>query len=404
MVKDLNNTYLSELVWREFFMQILWHFPKVVHENFRPKYNFIKWRNNEEEFEKWCKGETGYPLVDAGMRELNQTGFMHNRVRMVTAGFLCKHLLIDWRWGEAYFAKKLLDYELSSNNGNWQWSAGTGCDAAPYFRVFNPSEQIKKFDKQDMCGFTRRFVDNLESSFATEIEIDQDLDWSGVLCLGMGGSGAGGDFLKTLADHSGGIPFVVWKDYGIPSWWGSDWLVIATSYSGNTEETLDAVTNVLEQGGTVIGITSGGKLQEILSENDNSLCLNIPGGQMPRSAFGHLFGTQLSICWALGIFQRPSNDDIIDMLTRLRKLSSDADATGDNALTLSMAKSMLGKQIGIISPTLLSPAANRFANQLNENSERFARQVDLPEMNHNEIVAWGSADKKSHSDLSLIHI
>ena len=148
-VKDLNDTYLSELVWREFFMQILWHFPKVVHENFRPKYNFIKWRNNEEEFEKWCKGETGYPLVDAGMRELNQTGFMHNRVRMVTAGFLCKHLLIDWRWGEAYFAKKLLDYELSSNNGNWQWSAGTGCDAAPYFRVFNPSEQIKKFDKQN---------------------------------------------------------------------------------------------------------------------------------------------------------------------------------------------------------------------------------------------------------------
>ena len=158
-VKDLNDTYLSELVWREFFMQILWHFPKVVHENFRPKYNFIKWRNNDEEFEKWCKGETGYPLVDAGMRELNQTGFMHNRVRMVTAGFLCKHLLIDWRWGEAYFAKKLLDYELSSNNGNWQWSAGTGCDAAPYFRVFNPSEQIKKFDKQNT--YINKWVEDL---------------------------------------------------------------------------------------------------------------------------------------------------------------------------------------------------------------------------------------------------
>ncbi len=158
-VKDLNDTYLSELVWREFFMQILWHFPKIVHENFRPKYNFIKWRNNEEEFERWCKGETGYPLVDAGMRELNQTGFMHNRVRMVTAGFLCKHLLIDWRWGEAYFAKKLLDYELSSNNGNWQWSAGTGCDAAPYFRVFNPSEQIKKFDKQNT--YINKWVEDL---------------------------------------------------------------------------------------------------------------------------------------------------------------------------------------------------------------------------------------------------
>ena len=140
-------------------MQILWHFPKVVHENFRKKYDFIQWRNNQEEFEKWCKGETGYPLVDAGMRELNQTGFMHNRVRMVTAGFLCKHLLIDWRWGEAYFAKKLLDYELSSNNGNWQWSAGTGCDAAPYFRVFNPSEQIKKFDKQ--YSYINKWIENL---------------------------------------------------------------------------------------------------------------------------------------------------------------------------------------------------------------------------------------------------
>lgn len=146
-VKDINDTYLSELVWREFFMQILWHFPKVVHQNFRSKYDGIKWRNNKDDFNKWCEGKTGYPLVDAGMRELNETGFMHNRVRMVTASFLCKHLLIDWRWGEAYFASKLLDYELASNNGNWQWSAGTGCDAAPYFRVFNPSEQIKKFDK-----------------------------------------------------------------------------------------------------------------------------------------------------------------------------------------------------------------------------------------------------------------
>ena len=261
------------------------------------------------------------------------------------------------------------------------------------------SDLVEKLDKQDMCGFTRNFVNDLESSFATEIEIDQDLDWSGVLCLGMGGSGAGGDFLKTISDHSGGIPFVVWKDYGLPSWWGSDWLVIATSYSGNTEETLDGVTSALEQGGTVIGITSGGKLQEILSDNNNSLCLSIPSGQMPRSAFGHLFGTQLSICWALGIFQKPSKEDITDMLARLRKLSSDADVTGGNGLTLSMAKSMLGKQIGIISPTLLSSAANRFASQLNENSERFARQVNLPEMNHNEIVAWGSADRKSNSDI-----
>jgi deoxyribodipyrimidine photo-lyase len=127
---------------------ILFHFPYVVNHSFKKKYDHIQWRNNEKEFELWCKGETGYPIVDAGMRQLNETGWMHNRVRMITASFLTKHLLIDWRWGEAYFAEKLLDYELSSNNGNWQWAAGSGCDAAPYFRIFNPSEQIKKFDPQ----------------------------------------------------------------------------------------------------------------------------------------------------------------------------------------------------------------------------------------------------------------
>ena len=143
---EQNQVFLSELIWREFFMQILFHFPNVVTESFKTKYDNIRWRNDEKEFERWCTGETGYPIVDAGMRQLNKTGFMHNRVRMISAGFLCKHLLIDWRWGEAYFAEKLLDYELSSNNGNWQWAAGTGCDAAPYFRVFNPYTQQEKFD------------------------------------------------------------------------------------------------------------------------------------------------------------------------------------------------------------------------------------------------------------------
>jgi deoxyribodipyrimidine photo-lyase len=157
-----DETFLSELIWREFFMQILFHFPKVVNHNFKSKYDGIKWRNNEEEFEKWCAGKTGYPMVDAGMRQLNQTGFMHNRVRMITAGFLCKHLLIDWRWGEAYFAEKLLDYELSSNNGNWQWAAGTGCDAAPYFRIFNPIEQLKKFDKD--LVYVKRWIPEFGSS------------------------------------------------------------------------------------------------------------------------------------------------------------------------------------------------------------------------------------------------
>lgn len=145
---NVNETWLNELIWREFFMQILYHFPKVVHQSFKEKYDKIPWRNNELEFELWCQGKTGYPIVDAGMRELNETGFMHNRVRMVVASFLTKHLLIDWRWGEAYFAEKLMDYELSANNGNWQWAAGTGCDAAPYFRVFNPSEQARKFDPE----------------------------------------------------------------------------------------------------------------------------------------------------------------------------------------------------------------------------------------------------------------
>lgn len=142
-----NQTWLGELIWREFFMQILYHFPQVVNQPFKAKYDFIEWRINEEEFEKWCEGNTGYPIVDAGMRELNQTGYMHNRVRMIVASFLCKHLLIDWRWGEAYFAEKLNDYDLSANNGNWQWVAGCGCDAAPYFRIFNPTTQTDKFDK-----------------------------------------------------------------------------------------------------------------------------------------------------------------------------------------------------------------------------------------------------------------
>lgn len=143
----LNDTYLNELIWREFYMMILAYNPHVVDRAFKPAYDQIPWRNNEEEFQAWCDGKTGYPIVDAGMRELNATGYMHNRVRMVVASFLTKHLLIDWRWGETYFAKKLLDFDLASNNGGWQWAAGTGTDAQPYFRVFNPDSQTEKFDK-----------------------------------------------------------------------------------------------------------------------------------------------------------------------------------------------------------------------------------------------------------------
>ncbi|WP_339652462.1 deoxyribodipyrimidine photo-lyase [uncultured Maribacter sp.] len=146
-IAEENEVFWSELIWREFFMSILWHFPHTVNHAFRAKYDRIDWRNNEAEFENWKNGKTGYLLVDAGMRELNATGYMHNRVRMITASFLCKHLLIDWRWGETYFAEKLLDYEMSSNVGNWQWAAGSGVDAAPYFRIFNPMTQVDKFDK-----------------------------------------------------------------------------------------------------------------------------------------------------------------------------------------------------------------------------------------------------------------
>lgn len=158
---ELNSTYLNELIWREFFMQMLWHQPGMIYASCKKEYENIQWRNDQNDFERWSNGETGYPIVDAGMRELNATGFMHNRVRMITAGFLVKHLLIDWRWGEAYFAKKLLDYELASNVGNWQWVAGCGCDAAPYFRIFNPTIQTKKFDPQLL--YVRKWVKELDS-------------------------------------------------------------------------------------------------------------------------------------------------------------------------------------------------------------------------------------------------
>ncbi len=154
--QQLNETYLNELIWRDFYMMILWHFPHVATSAFKPQYERVQWETNAEHFQAWCQGQTGYPIVDAGMRELNATGFMHNRVRMIVASFLTKHLLLDWRWGEAYFASKLLDFDLSANNGGWQWAAGTGCDAAPYFRVFSPDAQTLKFDAQ--LKYIRKWV------------------------------------------------------------------------------------------------------------------------------------------------------------------------------------------------------------------------------------------------------
>ena len=172
-IAEENEVYWSELIWREFFMQILWHFPHTRNKSFRPKYDRIEWRNNEAEFEKWKNGQTGYALVDAGMRELNQTGYMHNRVRMLTASFLCKHLLIDWRWGEAYFAEKLLDYDMSANVGNWQWAAGSGVDAAPYFRIFNPMTQVEKFDKQK--EYINKWVPELQELTYPEKMVDHKM-------------------------------------------------------------------------------------------------------------------------------------------------------------------------------------------------------------------------------------
>jgi deoxyribodipyrimidine photo-lyase len=160
--QSLNSTFFNELIWRDFYHMILWHFPQVGKgKSFKAQYDFIEWRNNEKEFKAWCEGLTGYPIVDAGMRELNTTGFMHNRVRMIVASFLTKHLLIDWRWGESYFAQKLLDFDLAANNGGWQWASGSGCDAAPYFRVFNPRLQTEKFDKE--LKYIRKWIPELDS-------------------------------------------------------------------------------------------------------------------------------------------------------------------------------------------------------------------------------------------------
>ena len=161
------DTFLKELIWREFFMQILYHFPHTAKDSFKSKYDKIVWLNEEKAFESWKNGNTGYPLIDAGMNELNLTGFMHNRVRMITASFLCKHLLIDWRWGEKYFAEKLNDYEMASNVGNWQWASGSGVDAAPYFRIFNPHTQILKFDNKR--EYINKWVDVNSSDYPNEI-------------------------------------------------------------------------------------------------------------------------------------------------------------------------------------------------------------------------------------------
>ena len=261
----------------------------------------------------------------------------------------------------------------------------------------NLSELVENLDLQDMAGFTRKFVSDFSSALESKIDLDIDIDWSGVICLGMGGSGAGGMYLKALSDDSGGLPFISWKDYNLPSWWGPDWLVIATSYSGNTEETLAGVRDALSSGGTVIGISSGGQLSEIIEPHNDSVSIKIPSGQMPRSAFGHIFGTQLAICWKLGLLPSPDKKYLSEMSNRLEITSMKNDILNEESSAIALAKTLINKEIGIISSNLLSPAAYRFACQLNENSGRFARQTEIPEMNHNEIVAWSLEPTEKHA-------
>ncbi len=249
-------------------------------------------------------------------------------------------------------------------------------------------ELADRLDSEGMLGFTRLFVDDLEAAFAAETGLSPDADWNGVLCLGMGGSGAGGSFLAALSDRSAGLPFVAWKDYDLPAWWGPDWLVLATSYSGDTEETISGVRMALEGGGTVVGISSGGALQQMVDGHDDAAWVEVPGGQPPRSAFGHLFGSQLNVCWSLGLLPKPEDADLDSMLARLREASAGCDLLGHDEMATTIASSLEDRAIGIISTPCLAPVGIRFANQFNENAGAFARAVTIPEMHHNEMVAW----------------
>ncbi len=247
---------------------------------------------------------------------------------------------------------------------------------------------IDELDVSDMLGWTRRFVDDLERAWALDLELAPAATCRGVLCLGMGGSAAGGAFLSALANDGGSRPFVSWRHYGLPAWWTPDWLVLATSYSGHTEETLDGVGEALRRGGRVIGLASGGRLAELLGD-EGGTHVAVPGGQPPRSAFGHLFGTQLAVCWATGLLPRPERAVLEGVLARLRQASAASDPLGGSGRTTRVAASLQGRGVGILATHRLAPAGYRFMTQFNENAGHFARAVEVPEMNHNEIVAWG---------------
>ena len=261
----------------------------------------------------------------------------------------------------------------------------------------NISELAEKLDSDGMLDSLRSFVDDLVQSFTQfDFEVPEWMDkigsthWEGILCLGMGGSGAAGNFLKTLFDAEGNIPIIAWRNYEIPQWWNKNWLVIATSYSGNTEETLDGVSQIIENDGTIITISSGGMMAGLSEMNGNAHHIFVPGGRSPRAAFGYLFGTQIALVWKLYLLERPNKNKLEEMLSRLADEIDNSDfVKKQNSPTLELANELLKTPIAIISSAEMGIAAERFATQINENAGRFARFSILPEMNHNEIVAWG---------------
>lgn len=248
-------------------------------------------------------------------------------------------------------------------------------------------------DKEDMIGFTRSFVEDIRRGReAVNRELlpwldELDTGWTGVMCLGMGGSAAGGDFLSALCDESGAVPVRCHRGYDLPNWWTPDWLIIATSYSGNTEETLEACRQAMSQGATMVVISSGGELAGMCELSPKANLISCPSGQPPRSAFGHIFSRQLSLLVEIGILQTEISDDA---LMRLQVAVEDNDIiTHPEGDVASLALNIMKNPIAIIGPNELMPAVNRFKNQINENAARFARIGAIPEMNHNEAVAWG---------------
>ena len=209
-------------------------------------------------------------------------------------------------------------------------------------------ELAESLDTEDMCGLTRNFVDDFEKAISSETGLESDLDWTGVIFIGMGGSGSAGRFLKNISDEEGGLPFVVWGDYGLPHWWGPDWLVVATSYSGDTEETIDGVMKAIDSGGTVVGISSGGELTRILDSHEESVSIAIPKGQMPRSAFGHILGAQLAVCWSMGILARPEEQELQSMIDRIRESSRKLDIISGDGMSEALARNLVDSEIGII--------------------------------------------------------